>query len=213
MAAAVTPETKPQPVVEAKPETVDPATVDEPKFERLFEKSRIFFSGTTADAVKAILLKAPSAFAQLSPDFAAAVIPGVTHPAVEAKPEIKAVPGSFDKAKFDAAIKKYNIYYAAGRETKLPYDFKGAFMLAPTDFEGNLGLNNVPLANLLPSCDGDVAQLQGALAYDHNRFGPTADTAPRYQILVKGANHDYYNREWGNDRVGEYCSETRHDKN
>ncbi len=127
---------------------------------------------------------------------------------MEAKPEVKAAPASLDKDKFDAALKKYNIYYAAGKETVVPYDFKGAFMLAPTDFDGNLGLNNVPLVNLLPSCDGDVANLDGALAYDHNRFGPEKDTAPRYQILVKGANHDFYNRKWGNDLKVSIVSES-----
>ncbi|MBB3148295.1 dienelactone hydrolase [Phyllobacterium trifolii] len=212
LAAAVTAEIKFQPAVEATPETVEPATIDEAKFALAFEKYGPFLQGATADSIKPALLKAPAVLGKLFPFFADTVVPEVTHPAVEAKPEVKAAPASLDKQKFDAALKKYNIYYAAGKEAAEPYDFKAAFMLAPTDFDGNLGLNNVPLVNLLPSCDGDVADLEGALAYDHNRFGPKTDTAPRYQILVKGANHDFYNREWGNDRVGEYCSETRHDR-
>lgn len=116
------------------------------------------------------------------------------------------------EAKFQAAIKKYNIFYSAGRETAVPYDFRGAFMLAPTDFDGNLGLDNVPLANLLPTCDGDLSSMDGSRAYDHNRFAPKTDTAPRYQIVVKGANHDFYNRKWdfpddvdGSGTGSDYC--------
>ncbi len=117
-----------------------------------------------------------------------------------------------DEGKFQAAIETCRIFYAAGRETTPSYDFAGAFMLAPTNSDNNLGLNNVPLAVLLPSCDGDVNNLEGARAYDQNRFGPKADTAPRYQIMVHGANHDFYNRKWGDD--GEwanpsYCDDGR----
>ncbi|WP_457299159.1 hypothetical protein [Phyllobacterium sp. P5_D12] len=83
-------------------------------------------------------------------------------------------------------------------------------MLAPTDFGGNTGLNKVPLAVLLPSCDGDMANLQGAVSYDHNRFGPDDDIAPRYQIMVNGANHNDYNTIWTGDdfasgRGPDYC--------
>jgi hypothetical protein len=100
---------------------------------------------------------------------------------------------------FEAARVRYNIFYASGSGTEPPYDFKGAFMMAPTDNAGNTGLNKVPLANLVPSCDGDVNDLAGAIAYDHNRFGDADDHAPRYQILVHGANHNYYNTEWKSD--------------
>ncbi|WP_206607253.1 hypothetical protein [Rhizobium tubonense] len=118
-----------------------------------------------------------------------------------------------------AALIDRNIFFAAGSETTPPYYFKGAFMLAPTDFDGNLAINNVPLAVLLPSCDGDVNDLQGARTFDHNRFGPDTDGAPRYQILVKGTNHNFYNTVWTGDdhanwdRMGvdNYCNAGRKD--
>jgi hypothetical protein len=109
---------------------------------------------------------------------------------------------SVDEAKLEAAINKYNIFFASGSgnaDILPPYDFKGAFLLAPTDFGGNTGLNKVPLAVLLPSCDGDMRNLQGAVSYDHNRFGPDGDLAPRYQIMVNGANHNDYNTVWTGD--------------
>lgn len=131
-------------------------------------------------------------------------------------PKLKAaaaMEGEAGKSAFEAARIEYNIFYAAGSGkdtgTTSPYDFKGAFMLAPTDFGGNAELNHVPLANLLPSCDGDVSNLQGARAYDHNRFGLDDDPAPRYQIMVNGANHNFYNTDWTADDFGgagpSYC--------
>lgn len=212
LADAVTPATT-QPAVEATPETIVPASIDEEKFKAAYEKFTGSFLGggslpVDAETVKASLIAGSSVYATLSPDLADAIIPGSIEPAVEAKP-VKVVPASFDDTQFDAATENYNIFYAAGRETIPPYDFKGAFMLAPMDNNANLGVNNVPLANLLPSCDGDVANLDGALSFDHNRFGPTTDVAPRYQILVNGANHDFYNREWGNDGDSGYCSVSR----
>ena len=121
--------------------------------------------------------------------------------------------GSVDEEKFAEAIKKHNIFFAAGSgNANVPpsYQFKGAFLLAPTDFAGNTGLNHVPLAVLLPSCDGDMKNLQGAISYDHNRFGPDDDIAPRYQIMVNGANHNDYNTIWTGDdfasgRGPDYC--------
>ncbi len=109
---------------------------------------------------------------------------------------------SIDDVKFAAAIKDENIFFAAGSgnaNVPPPYTFRGAFMLAPTDFGSAAGLNNVPLANLLPGCDGDVSSLDGALVYDHNRHGPQNDAAPRYQILVQGTNHNDYNTIWTGD--------------
>ncbi|MCO4317067.1 hypothetical protein M8997_007720 [Phyllobacterium sp. 21LDTY02-6] len=106
---------------------------------------------------------------------------------------------SLSEAKFAAAINKYNIFYAQSDTTASTYDFKAAFLLAPTDFGGNEELNNVPLGVLLPTCDGDMANLQGAVSFDHNRFGQKGDKAPRYQILVHSANHNYYNTIWTQD--------------
>ncbi|MGH6862644.1 MAG: hypothetical protein ACRECY_20570, partial [Phyllobacterium sp.] len=91
------------------------------------------------------------------------------------------------------------------------YAFKAAFLLAPTANGITTGLDYVPLAVLLPSCDGDKGNLEGTLIYDHNRFGPPDDMAPRYQIMLQGANHDFFNTIWTEDdtpwknNAGSYC--------
>lgn len=78
------------------------------------------------------------------------------------------------------------------------------FALAPTDF-ARWPLEDVVFATLLPYCDGDVSNLQGAWMYDDNRDLPGG---PRYQVLAMGANHNFYNTVWTGDdwgTTGEYC--------
>jgi dienelactone hydrolase len=101
-----------------------------------------------------------------------------------------------DTSAFDAAMTRYNIFYAADGESVPPYDIRAGMMLAPTDFSQVVGLSNVPLAMVAPSCDGDVISQDGAHAFDMNRFATQYDTAPRYQVMVNGANHDYFNTVW-----------------
>jgi hypothetical protein len=156
----------------------------------LFNKSR---RGVTEADFKAAMLatKLPD-FLTPFPDLTAAVTP-----------RAGSTPARIDDTKFTAAIEKFNIFFAAGSGNAMvppPYAFKGALMVAPvSDAGGSPGLNDVPLANLLPSCDGDVSQLDGARVYDRNRFGTETDSAPRYQILVQGGNHNFYNKEWSQD--------------
>ncbi|SDP02234.1 hypothetical protein SAMN05428967_0910 [Phyllobacterium sp. YR620] len=183
-----------------------------------FNQTRL---GVTEDDLRASLIAHPDLFKGYYPDLLEAVKPATeATPGTPRSPGVAAAPAEIDDDKFAAAVKEYNLFYAAGRESVKPYDFKGAFMLAPTDFDGNRGINNVPLAVLLPGCDGDVRDLQGAFAYDHNRFGPASDMAPRYQIMVKGANHNYYNTVWTRDdqahsyfpgELPQYCDASRQD--
>ncbi|WP_155810876.1 hypothetical protein [Phyllobacterium sp. UNC302MFCol5.2] len=178
-----------------------------------FNQTRL---GVTEDDLRASLKANPYFFEEDYPDLLEAVKPAIeSFPGTSRSPAVAAAPASIDDDKFAEAAKEYNLFYAAGRETVKPYDFKGAFMLAPTDTDGNFGINNVPLAVLLPGCDGDLANLNGAIAYDHNRFGPISDMAPHYQIMVKGANHNYYNTVWVEDDFDRnaplYCDAARQD--
>ncbi|RCW80634.1 alpha/beta hydrolase family protein [Phyllobacterium bourgognense] len=202
------------------------ASIDETQFKVIYEryKESPFVGGLLPDAesIKTLLLAGHFTLSAAFPDFLATVVPATAQPVVNDEGQTNDTndnneenqPNDGAKMTFEEAVTKYNIFYAAGRETIPPYDFKGAFMLAPMDNNGNLGVNNVPLANLLPTCDGDVGFLHGARSYDHNRFGPVADTAPRYQIQVSGANHNFYNTEWKdddmdyNDKVS-YCADNR----
>ncbi|MGQ5525547.1 alpha/beta hydrolase family protein [Chitinimonas sp. PSY-7] len=154
--------------------------------------------GVTEEDLRIALQMNAPAFAHY-PDLAAAVTISASGTA------------ELDRAKFSSAIQKYNIYYSAGAESTPPYHFKAGLLVAPTDFSGNLGLVNVPLALLLPSCDGDVFSLEGARTFDRNRFSAASDTSPRYQILVRGANHNFYNTLWTHNdadvyRRSDYCA-------
>lgn len=78
------------------------------------------------------------------------------------------------------------------------------FALAPTDFS-RWQVAGPAFATLLPYCDGDVSNLQGAWMYDDARGKPGG---PRYQILAMGANHNFYNTVWTGDdwgTTGEWC--------
>jgi hypothetical protein len=125
-----------------------------------------------------------------------------------------------DMTAFNAAMTKYNIFYAANGESAPPYNIRAGIMLAPTDFSQNVGVSNVPLAMVAPSCDGDVITMDGAHAYDLNRFGTQYDAAPRFQVVVNGGNHDYFNTIWvkddaqypeADDNLKAYCSSSRAD--
>jgi hypothetical protein len=89
---------------------------------------------------------------------------------------------------------------ATGPNAPPKYVFKAALSLAPTDSRLFQKIANVPFAALVPSCDGDVRNLNGAHVFDRNRFGrDAADTASRIQIVVRGANHNYFNTQWTSD--------------
>ncbi len=67
------------------------------------------------------------------------------------------------------------------------------FAIAPTDYHANTP-SGVPYAVLLPSCDGDVTTLEGLRMYDRGLATPTPFT--RAQVLIIGANHNFFNTEW-----------------
>lgn len=69
--------------------------------------------------------------------------------------------------------------------------------LAATDFDRQRPAG-VPFAALLPTCDGDVFDLQGARAFER-----AVDDAPRVQWVVRGANHDFFNTVWTQDDGGQ----------
>lgn len=80
------------------------------------------------------------------------------------------------------------------------YTFRAAFSLAPTDGQNYQRIANVPFAAMVGSCDGDVTNLSGTHVFDNNRFSQEkGDTAPRFQIVVRGANHNFFNTQWTSD--------------
>lgn len=69
--------------------------------------------------------------------------------------------------------------------------------LAPVDFRGYT-LEKIPLLMILPAADGDVVENSGAKIYDRSN----SDGYPRWfrsQQYIYGANHNFFNSEWGYD--------------
>lgn len=90
-----------------------------------------------------------------------------------------------------------------GEPFTAPHKIKAVFSLAPTNFD-YITVPDTTYAVLLPYCDGDVSNLQGAFTFDDTRYAAAETPTPKFQILTKGANHNYYNTKWtGEDGNGD----------
>jgi hypothetical protein len=87
------------------------------------------------------------------------------------------------------------ITYNRDRTDGSPHHIRAVFALAPTDFS-RWPAPDVAFATLLPYCDGDVSNLQGAWIYDDARYLMERAPSPKIQILALGSNHNYYNTIW-----------------
>ncbi len=77
-----------------------------------------------------------------------------------------------------------------------PWRIRGIVAIGPTAF-GQQVPANVHTAVLLPYCDGDVSDLQGQIYVDGARdLLHGRDPSLRSAIMVMGANHNFFNREW-----------------
>jgi hypothetical protein len=76
-----------------------------------------------------------------------------------------------------------------------PYGIKAILTLAPVDFYRKF-VNNIPLLDIAPYCDGDVSDLEGLHFYDDVRYNVATDQAPKHTILFLGANHNFFNTVW-----------------
>jgi hypothetical protein len=86
-------------------------------------------------------------------------------------------------------------HYLLNQSLGSPYGVKAVYPLAPVDFNRSVA-NNVPLAVMLPYCDGDVADLQGVHFYDDARYKVAGDPTAKHNVLVMGANHNFFNTIW-----------------
>lgn len=80
------------------------------------------------------------------------------------------------------------------------YRASAVFSLAPTDFRDHRVTDGTPYAVLLPRCDGDVADLQGADVFERSQY---VAEGPLHQVTVNGANHNWFNSVWVFDDFGE----------
>lgn len=76
-----------------------------------------------------------------------------------------------------------------------PYGINAVLTLAPIDQNRHV-LNQTPVMNIAPYCDGDVYTLPGVYYYDDARFLDNTDEQPKHSVLVMGANHNFFNTVW-----------------
>ena len=86
-------------------------------------------------------------------------------------------------------------HYLLNKQQGSPFGIRALFTVAPTDSARN-DVSNVPLAVMLPYCDGDVEDLQGVHYYDDARYAVNGDLARKHMLVVHGANHNYFNSIW-----------------
>jgi hypothetical protein len=71
----------------------------------------------------------------------------------------------------------------------------GQVLIAPTDF-GWQTAAYLPTTVMLPTCDGDVFDLQGQRYIEAAQTLTDDDPSLRSALLVRGANHNFFNTEW-----------------
>jgi hypothetical protein len=76
-----------------------------------------------------------------------------------------------------------------------PYGLDAVLALAPVDFT-RVTINEVPFSVILPTCDGDVYDLQGVHFFDDSRYTVPGDPTPKHTVTVFGANHNFFNTVW-----------------
>lgn len=75
------------------------------------------------------------------------------------------------------------------------YPIRGVISLAPVDYERKAPYG-VPYMTILPMCDGDVSNLQGARFFERSQYVNPTDPFPRIQVEHLGAIHNWYNTVW-----------------
>lgn len=75
------------------------------------------------------------------------------------------------------------------------YPLRGVISLAPVDYERKAPYGT-PYMSILPWCDGDVSNLQGARFFERSQYVNADDPFPRIQSSQLGAIHNWYNTVW-----------------
>jgi hypothetical protein len=75
------------------------------------------------------------------------------------------------------------------------YPISGVISLAPVDYERKAPYG-MPFMSILPMCDGDVSNLQGARLFERSQYVNPDDPFPRIQVEHLGAIHNWYNTVW-----------------
>lgn len=102
------------------------------------------------------------------------------------------------------AVTSFMDYNRMRPEPGRRYPLRGVISLAPVDYERKAPYGSAYLS-VLPWCDGDVSNLQGARFYERSQYIKADDPFPRIQSSQLGANHNWYNSTWfadGDDSTG-----------
>lgn len=75
------------------------------------------------------------------------------------------------------------------------YPLRGVISLAPVDYERKAPYG-VPYMTILPWCDGDVSNLQGARFFERGQYVNGDNAFPLIQSSQQGAIHNWYNTVW-----------------
>ena len=84
------------------------------------------------------------------------------------------------------------------------YPLRAVISLAPVNYERS-ATYGVPFMGILPWCDGDVSNLQGARIYERSQHVKGVNPYPTMQSSQLGGNHNWYNSVWyadGDDSGG-----------
>ncbi|MBB5982465.1 hypothetical protein [Kribbella solani] len=75
-----------------------------------------------------------------------------------------------------------------------PYGVKAVLAVAPSGFKRR-SVSSIPIAALVGDCDHDVGP--GVVKYyDNSRYTKAGDLGPKYQVIIRGANHAFFNTTW-----------------
>ncbi len=80
-------------------------------------------------------------------------------------------------------------------DSSAPWDILGQVLIAPVDFSWQTA-GYMPTSVFLPSCDGDVFDLQGQRFVDATQTAAPDDPSLRSSVLMIGTNHNFFNTEW-----------------
>ncbi|MGE0067597.1 MAG: alpha/beta hydrolase, partial [Solirubrobacterales bacterium] len=81
------------------------------------------------------------------------------------------------------------------RPTGRRYPLRAVISLAPVNYERS-ATYGVPFMVILPWCDGDVSNLQGARIYERGQHVNGDNPYPMVQSSQLGGNHNWYNSVW-----------------
>jgi dienelactone hydrolase len=80
------------------------------------------------------------------------------------------------------------------RETT--FSVAATLAIAPSAFTRQPVPSGTNYGVILPSCDGDLAELPGARFFENAKYAAGGDAFAKVQWYVQGANHNFFNQVW-----------------